>query len=51
MKKAGHSATYVFGLWTGIALISGLSRNHQGAHNLLIQLDSTEITTIASLMP
>ena len=25
MKKAGHSAAYVFGLWTGIALISGLS--------------------------
>lgn len=25
MKSAGHSATYVFGLWTGIALISGLS--------------------------
>ncbi len=25
MKKAGHSAVYVFELWTGIALISGLS--------------------------
>jgi ZIP family zinc transporter len=25
MKRAGHSATYVFGLWTIIALISGLS--------------------------
>jgi ZIP family zinc transporter len=25
MKRAGHSALYVFGLWSGIALISGLS--------------------------
>jgi ZIP family zinc transporter len=25
MKKAGHSATFVFGLWAGIALIAGLS--------------------------
>jgi ZIP family zinc transporter len=25
MKRAGHSATFVFGLWTIIALISGLS--------------------------
>ena len=25
MKASGHSATYVFGLWSGIALISGVS--------------------------
>lgn len=25
MKKAGRSATYVFGIWAGIALISGMS--------------------------
>jgi ZIP family zinc transporter len=25
MKKAGRSASYVFGLWLGIALISGLA--------------------------
>jgi ZIP family zinc transporter len=25
MKRTGHSALYVFGLWSGIALISGLS--------------------------
>jgi len=25
MKKAGRSVGYVFGLWTGIALVSGLA--------------------------
>jgi len=25
MRKAGRSATYIFGLWSGIALISGLA--------------------------
>ena len=25
MKKAGRSAAYIFGLWSGIALVSGLS--------------------------